>query len=354
METALMLRNLYISSFEGDVAMKKLKMILWPLVSLIILLSICSSIANYLMPRRMDYGSTWDRYLLESEDSIDILVFGSSIAYCDFVPAAVYEETGYTSYVMAGPEQTIPLSYYYICEALKTQSPKKIVLELSAMYFDEYQSYTKVNVGYMPWGINRIAATYTASEKEQRTGLMFPLFNYHSRLWELWESDEERPEYSIDLLAGHTFLGKATAIGHSTRDTNSEEINFNKNIEYLSKISKLCEKQGISLELCIFPACNALSDEDSAELEAICEELSYPEFVNYQHILPQLGIDDSADYYDMLHFNSSGAWKFSKYFASAIDISSFTPTEHDSELWANRVEHFKHLAAESGLEINIS
>ena len=113
--------------------MKKIKLIIAPLISLLIVLTLCSAIAHELMPRRMDYGSTWDRYLLEDEDSVDILVFGSSIAYCDFVPAAVYEETGLTSYVMAGPEQTIPLSYYYIKESLKTQSPQKIILELSAI-----------------------------------------------------------------------------------------------------------------------------------------------------------------------------------------------------------------------------
>lgn len=329
--------------------MKKLKLIIAPLLSLAIVLGICSAISHELMPRRLDYGSTWDRYLLEDEDSIDILVFGSSIAYCDFVPAAIYEETGLTSYVMAGPEQTIPLSYYYIDEALKTQSPQKIILELSAMYFKEYQSYTKVNVGYMPWCLNRLLATYTASEEAERTGLLFPLYNYHSLLWERLESEEEIPDYSIDLLAGHTFIGQAKTVGTGIRKTETEAENFEKNIKYLEKISRLCEKRGIELELCIFPACNALSNEDIVELEAICSSLGYGSFVNYQTVLPELGINDSADYFDMLHFNSSGAWKFSRYVASQLSLSP--SGVHDEVLWTERCSHFRTLAEENGIII---
>lgn len=332
--------------------MKKLKLIIAPLISLLIVLGICSAVSHELMPRRMDYGSTWDRYLMEDEDSVDILVFGSSIAYCDFVPAAIYEETGLTSYVMAGPEQTIPLSYYYIKETLKTQSPQKIILELSAMYFKEYQSYTKVNVGYMPWGLNRLAATYTASEEEERTGLLFPLYNYHSIIWDRWGHDpEDIPDYSIDMLAGHTFIGQAKPVGISTRTTETEEDNFNKNIEYLGKIARLCEKRGIQLELCIFPACNSLSDEDISELEQICDSLAYGSFVNYQAQLSEMGTDLATDYFDMLHFNSAGAWKFSKYIAGTL--SDLSPAAaYDAELWSQRCEHFRSLAEEAGFVPN--
>ena len=331
--------------------MKKIKLIILPLVSLLIVLTVSNTIADILMPRRLDYGSTWERYLMEDEDSIDILLFGSSIAYCDFVPAAIYEETGLTSYVMAGPEQTLPLTYYYLRETLKTQSPQMVVVELSAMFFEEYQDYTKVNVGYMPWGLNRLAATFNASEEEQRTGLLFPMYNYHSLLWQRIESEEERPEYTIDMLAGHTFIGEARTVGTGTRDTSMENSNVQKNLRYLEKISSLCQKRGIALEFCIVPACNAVPEKDIEMLDNLTAELNYPSFVDYQPVLPELEIDTATDYFDMLHFNSFGAWKFSKYFASTIDISSFTPTEHDSELWNGRVEHFKHLAAESGLVI---
>ena len=163
------------------------------------------------------------------------------------------------------------------------------------------------------------------------------------------ESEEPQTEYSIDLLAGHTFIGKAKTIGYSTRTTELAEDNFEKNIKYLAKISKLCEKRGIALELCVFPACNSLSDKDNAELAAICADLAYPEYMNYQSALPHLGIDDATDYFDMLHFNSSGAWKFSRHFASSLDIGE--AGAHDTELWQQRVEHFKALASESELNI---
>ena len=60
-----------------------------------------------------------------------MLFFGSSMVYCDVVPAIIWEETGLRSYVMAGPEQTIPITYYYLREACKTQSPQAVVIELT-------------------------------------------------------------------------------------------------------------------------------------------------------------------------------------------------------------------------------
>ena len=56
-----------------------------------------------LMPHRYDYGSVWESYLQEEPDTVDVLFFGSSMTYCDVMPAAIWRETGLTSFVMAGP-----------------------------------------------------------------------------------------------------------------------------------------------------------------------------------------------------------------------------------------------------------
>ena len=114
-------------------------------------------------PLRADYGAVWGPYLAEPEDSLDYLYLGSSYAYCDVDPAVIYDRTGLTGYVLAGPEQTLSQTYWYLREALETQSPGLVVLEGSALAFQKYQSYTQVNVGYMPFGLNRLGAIFTAS-----------------------------------------------------------------------------------------------------------------------------------------------------------------------------------------------
>nr|HPJ76379.1 hypothetical protein [Clostridia bacterium] len=145
---------------------KELLAILIFLVSTVIAITV---ITNITMPKRYSYGSTWGSYLKEPKNSIDVLFFGSSLVYCNIVPSVIYEHSGITSYVMAGPEQTIPLSYYYIKEAVKSQNPKTIMLDASGMFFNKYESYTKVNIGYMPWSLNRLSAIENAAEQEQHT-----------------------------------------------------------------------------------------------------------------------------------------------------------------------------------------
>ena len=79
-------------------------------------------------PLRVDYGAVWGPYLAEPEDSLDYLYLGSSYAYCDVDPAVIYDQTGLTGYVLAGPEQTLSQTYWYLREALETQSPSLVVL----------------------------------------------------------------------------------------------------------------------------------------------------------------------------------------------------------------------------------
>ena len=117
-----------------------------------------------LRPVHINYGSTWEQYLAEPRDSIDVLFLGSSYAYCDWNPAVMYTESGLTGYVMGGSEQPPALTYWYLKEALKTQSPSVVVLEANSLFFDRYRNYTQTNVERMPWGLNRLGANFTAAE----------------------------------------------------------------------------------------------------------------------------------------------------------------------------------------------
>ncbi len=82
------------------------------LLALVLFLGVTWAGGRLLMPQRKEYGSLWEQYLREPENSLDLLFLGSSIAYCDVAPAWIWEESGLRSWVMAGPEQTLSLTYY--------------------------------------------------------------------------------------------------------------------------------------------------------------------------------------------------------------------------------------------------
>jgi len=330
---------------------KEVKKELFAVVLLIALLVAfaCAS-SSLLMPKRENFGSTWGRFLKEEKDSVNVLFFGSSMSYCDIVPPVIWEKSGLTSYVMAGPEQTIPITYYYVSEALKTQKPKALFIEVTGVFFEKYQNYTKVNIGYMPWDENRIGATLSASESKEIIGLLFPLYNYHSR-WDSLEREDFRialKGYSADELAGYTFLADAKEMASvQPRNESFDGANYNTNIGYLKKIAELCEKNGIKPVYYIAPNYWPLSDEHMSMLENDIGKMGNVRFIDFNKDGGLSSYDPKLDFYDNLHFNWRGAEKFSDRLADILTRQlGLEPTVNpDSTIWNTRAQDFHKLCA---------
>lgn len=305
------------------------------------------------MPKRLEYGSTWGRFLKEEENSIDALFMGSSITYCDVIPSEIWKEAGISSYVLAGPEQTIPISYYYLRQASKTQSPKVIFLEVTGVFFQRYQDYTKVNIGYMPRGIERLSATLFTAEPSERAGLFFPLYNYHSRILGLEENDIKIAVsgYPADDLAGYTFLDQAAAIeSTSLRGEVLDRENYDRNLEYLGKIAEFCDEHGILPVFYIAPTYWRLSDEHAQMLEKDIEKLTNVRFFDFNTSENLPDFDTEKDWFDLLHFNYRGAEKFSNHLAGLMsnELGLSPSRDADSVLWNLRYEKYRQLKSAAG------
>ena len=324
--------------------MKKRKWIAAVLVSALLFVVLSYTAGWLLMPPRQSYGSIWSRYLQEPEDSIDVLYLGSSLVYCNIVPSVIWEDTGITSYLMTGPEQTVPFTYSYFKEACRTQSPKVIAIEITGMFYTRYCSYSKINAGYMPWSANRIAATFAAAEPELRAGLLFPLFDYHSRWREVTPGNiKEHLDPPVDPNAGYTFLTDSRPQGDVTyRDYSAETENYERNLEYLKKIHAFCQKEDIQLVLLLTPTKGRIPDTALAALKLDISALDGAEFIDFNDHMAELNIDDSTDWYDFLHFNCRGAEKFSHFMGQYLTGTlGLAPTEGEDEaLWQSRVDTF--------------
>ena len=313
-------------------------------LALLVAFVLCAG--HLLPPARTDYGATWNMYLQEPEDSVDVLFVGSSLVYCDVIPAVIYEETGLTSYIMAGPEQTLSLSYYYIREALKTQSPSTIFLELTGVMFERYQNFTVANVSYMPLlSENRIGAAINASEPEERFGLLFPLYDYHDQWRNLRWFFSGRPDEILDPLAGYTLMETAAVQAERyTRDYATAEDVIAENLGWLQKIAALCEQEGVRLVLFQVPSCAWVP---APALERARDTVGdRVEVLDFNEIFDTMDIDMERDFYDFLHFNARGAVKFTRVLAAYLAEAGIAHGSHDEALWQWRVEAFaERLAA---------
>jgi len=326
------------------------KEILAAAVSVLLLLAALALATRVLTPKRHDMGSTWGQFLQEKRNSTDLLFFGSSLAYCDVAPAAIWEESGLRSYVMAGAEQTIPISYYYLREALRTQTPRAVFVEVTGVIYKRHTSFTKVNIGYMPWGENRLQASLHETEDGLLPGLLFPLYFYHSR-WNELTADDFRTGllgYRADDLVGYTCLHEYVPMeGPETRSYEPDEKNYNRNLNYLTKIASLCRERGIQAVFYLAPTVGQLPADVVDDLRAKVAGMDGALFWDGNEDYDDLGIDPTRDYYDKFHFNVSGAEKFSRYLADWTKRNlSLTPTGEDSALWQKRADALRTKAAE--------
>ena len=328
--------------------MRKRKEIVAIILALALFLSLSWAAAWLLMPVRTEYGSMWDAYRQEERDSIDLLVMGSSFAYCDIIPAYLWGGAGVRSYVMAGPKQTPAVSYYYIREACKTQSPRYLMLELTGMFFEKYEEYAFANVSYMPLSANRIGAAFAGAPQSDRLGLLFPLYAYHSRWTEV-----ETPEITAhlhpqsDALAGYTLLTTTEPIeADYEREFTAESTEYKDNLQWLGKIADYCEKNGIELMPFIAPSTGKIPPAALETLRGDVAALGLT-LTDFNEIIPELEIDYSTDWYDPRHFNLRGAVKFSRWLGEYLSVEcGVTPTaEADAELWNERLQYVEDARA---------
>lgn len=325
--------------------MKKIKEAFAILIAATIVFCATYFPAWLLMPVRTAYGATWDLYLQEEPDTIDVLYLGSSIAYCDVIPAIVWEETGLTSYVMAGPEQTFPITYYYLREACKTQSPQAVVLELNGMFFPQYENYTKVNLSYMPWSINRILATLYGAEPEEKLGSFFPIYNYHDRVYSVTSEEiEQRLSPEADPYAGYTLLLTASEqMEYTDRDYLTNTDAYRENLGYLQKIAAFCAGKDIELVLYFAPVHCYVSEDALRTLEQAVDSIPHSLFF-YCNDETWPEYDAKTDWYDFLHLNFYGAVPFSRRLSQELMKLDLKATQSDSALWQERLLTIQEVA----------
>lgn len=333
--------------------MKKLKEALFAAAFALVAAALLYLCAGALRPPRDDFGAIWQPYLDEPENSLDYLCLGSSYAYCDVNPALVYASTGLTGYVMAGPEQTLSTTRWYLSQALKTQSPDYVLIEATGLGFERYMNYTQVNIDYMPLSLSRLGATFLSAESELRTGLVFPLYFYHGRWKEpILGHSEPESESDPEKSKGYTAVSGTDANisgGPFTRELPEESV-YQANLEDLGDILEQCRRAGAQPVVVFHPTYSRLPEETRERIRADVAALdSGALFFDWSGEIDSVGIEPELHFYDAGHLNEEGAEIFSawlgRFLTDGLGAVPRAQSSENAEAWRDAAEYWRERLA---------
>lgn len=278
--------------------------------------------ANCILCVKSPHGVNQARYMyFQPDNKIDVLFLGSSHVHCNVDTMLLWEEYGMASYLCTSAEQPLWNSYHYLVEALKTQKPKLVVLDMycPARFYENYQEgWLDENLSGMKLSANKLAAVRASTKKDQADFFLgFP--RYHARYDQLMEADfqnffwnrkEQARWKGYTPLDNHAQLTEPD-LSHVTQVREMTE----KSQFYFDKIVELTEERGIPLALVSAPY---LPEEKDQEIYNYVEQVAEQAgllFLNYNttQLYREAGIVFAEDFADHTHLNEAGSEKYTKH-----------------------------------------
>lgn len=260
-------------------------------------------------------------------NTVDVLILGSSHAFEHFNTGVLWDNYGMTSFTLAGSVQPMWNTYYYLKEALKTQKPELIILEgFMVTFTNEYIDDSRIiknNYG-LKWSKDKIDSIKISSPKERWAEFMFEYIQYHTRYKDISRADFIKnlgnPFYCDWKGFGCNMEVSPLKAKNISDITGTSEL-YGKTEEYYRKTLELAKSNNIPIAVIVSPYAR-INDSDQLYFNRahdIAAEYDVAFFnCNQNDVLEAIGIDFSTDAADGDHLNFRGNIKFSVYIGNWI------------------------------------
>lgn len=279
-------------------------------------------------------------YALE-DNSIDVLFVGTSYVRCGVDPSVMWSEAGIPCFMLSSGNQFVYASYYYLVEALKTQRPKLVVMDISTILeqnpFPNERQLSFSNLGWR-FSINRFRfmnASFASLLSKEWANYMLGLPLYHEHYGELWRKSAPQ-NYGFRRLdrirPAHSYTYK------------SKIVPLQKPLNYARKIVDLLAQRGIELLFWTVPhPADTVRSHSYNEFVESMRGQGVP-FLSGSELGKEMGIDYTTDMHDGSHLNVRGAKKVSVYMARYLADRYALPDrrkERRYEEWNEWAKEFK-------------
>ena len=286
-----------------------------------------------------------ENYYALPEDTVDVLLLGSSHMGMNVNPGQMWDEQGIAAYSCWGSIQPMWNTYYYLKECLKTQTPKLVVMDTFTAGLDfEYSDYERIvtnTLGMRP-SRDKLEAIRVSAPPEDAISVLLGFPTYHYRYSDLTFADFQyyfwQKDTSLHDLNTSDTVYPIEILPPSRR---AEELN-EKCRDYLIKIIELCQEREIPLLLVASPyELSELEQRRQNWIRRYADENGLV-FLNLNDNYQEAGIDPRTDFMDVGHLNNGGIRKYTAYLTDYISTHYDLPDrrEDPEHIW-NRPREVK-------------
>ncbi|MBP3897629.1 MAG: hypothetical protein J6D57_07370 [Mogibacterium sp.] len=337
------------------------------IISMLVLVLLSVTLMQYYLciPSEFDEDRVLNLHK-QPENSIDVLMVGSSATQADFASVYAYDKYGFTSYPYSLDGATCAMWKPALQDALRTQKPKLVVVDIFGGGYDTELMETRSNQEYIimthvPLSREKIEMAkdiHRNAGKSSVASLIFPFIKYHSNVPSNLrtiknrlkaEFSEASPLKGIETLARDRDLAYVDEASF-TSDTAELDANAERMIR---EFIDYCKEKDLKVLFVKYPSVLTENDPDEmlVNLRAnrileIAEENGYPT-LNMQPLFRELGLQEKKDFYNHGHANVRGQKKITDYLGRYIqEEMGIGPSELSAESkadWDNSVRYYNAL-----------
>lgn len=298
--------------------------------------------------------------VLHKEDvNVDVLFVGVSHIATGISPMQIYEQSGIVSCNLGTGRQPLAASYYLMREACAQHDLKVVVLDASALFYEnggDNEAWRDVldNMGFSRVKLDFIRDYGRLSDGNGWVTAAFPMLQYHSRWNQLGQNDFHKGQdqsfmiscgtssrvtgtgVSLDMIAeNEKLVHKNVKYTVSVTDSGEiveleeesklfPEIISEDAVQYLKKIKIFCDENGVKLILTKIPSMTTFTTMGGswtvAKSEMVKKVAEQTDIIYidcmYDYDVGINWLEDTSDY--GAHLNIRGAIKVSNWFSDYL------------------------------------
>ena len=289
----------------------------------------------------------------EPENTLDMVLIGSSAWYTFWSPMVAYDMYGIASFDYAQGGMPADLMEYCIREVEKNQNPKVVAIDARVFLYRETNSivqdedgnryiadnYVRTVADTMPNGLNRFRMLWSIRDLlEDGWANQLDLLFYHDRWKDVFKQGGValyETTLTRDFTKGfdwHNEITPFTYPGSFEHVTETLALS-EETTQVLRSLCEYCEGQDFKTVLVAIPVGNM--DETQQKqynyMAQIIVEYEGVEFINMNNHATEIGLDYATDFYDATHGNYSGAVKVTTYFGAWLEQNYDLPDRRGQE-----------------------